>query len=813
MDTFFRDLRYAARKLLHTPGFTLVAVTMLALAIGATTAIFSIVYGVLLKPLPFKDPGQLVAIASENPPGKPTSMSALDFIDYRDGSTSFVGMAAMDHSNVNLTGTGVEPLRLSEEAVGARFFALLGVQPQLGRTFASNEDAPNAPKVVVLSDALWHGRFGGDPRVVGQTISLDGAPYTVIGVAPSGFTYPEKPDIWVPLVWPSWALLPSNRGAHFLSAIGRVKAGVPIEHAREEIAAIAKQLEEQYPESNTHYGGTVQPLQQQIVGDVRPALYAMLGAVGFVLLIACANVANLLLVRAAAREPEIAVRTALGAGRRRIVRQLVTESILLALAGALLGALLATWAVQAVVAFGPAGLPRLDEVAVDGRVLLFTVALALATGVLFGLAPAVHASRADVSRMLREGVRGSSRGGARRTRGALVMIEMALAVVLLVGAGLLLRSFVRLTHVDPGFRTDHVISFNVAISDAKYPYDRNKNIFVAQLSEQLTRLPGTEAAAVALEQPLGDSHMRTIMEIAGRPKPTPGNEPDTDIDPASPDYFRALGIPVIRGRLYTAPEDRSSAPQVVVVNQEFVRRYFPNENPIGRRITLGVTHDTAQTGTPVTSGGEIIGVVGDVKQFGLGGKDYPMTYVPFGTFPQNDISVAVRSSADPKLIEGAIRAAVHQVDADLPIFGLATMDQVVHDSVAQPRFYLLLLSAFAGIALLLAALGIYGVISYTVSQRTRELGIRLALGASHERVVRMVLGQGLWLTLGGILLGLAAAFGLTRLITSLLFGVGAIDPLTFAGVAVILAAVAVLASWLPARRAARVDPVIAMRAE
>ena len=813
MDTLLHDLRYAARKLLRTPGFTFVAVTTLALAIGATTAIFSIVYGVLLKPLPFKDPAQLVLVASTHDDGKPQSMSALDFIDYRDKSRSFVGMAGMSQGNVNLTGTGVEPQRLFEARVGARFFELLGVQARLGRTFTPDEDAEGTPKVVVLSDALWRGRFGADPRIVGQHISLDGTSYTVIGVAPPKFTYPDRPDIWVPLVFPSWALDPSNRGAHWLLAIGRVKAGVPIEHAREEISAIATRLTEQYPKSNAKFGGTIQPLQERIVGNVRPALYAMLGAVGFVLLIACANVANLLLVRAAARESEIAVRSALGAGQRRIVRQLVTESVLLAVVGAGLGVILATWTVQAVVTFGPAGLPRLDDVTVDGRVLLFTAAVALVTGVLFGLVPALHAARANVSGMLREGARGSSAGGARRTRGVLVVTEMALAVVLLAGAGLLLRSFIRLTHVDPGFRTDHVVSFNVTIPDTRYLYDRQKNAFVAQLTAELQRLPGTDDVGVAFVRPFENYMMRTSFQIAGRPAPDPGNEPSSQINPASPAYFRALGIPLVRGRLYTTAEDRPDAPQVVVVNQELVRRYFPNENPIGQHITLGISHDTAQTGTQITSGGEIIGVVADVKQRDLAGEIYPMTYVPLTTLPTNDLAVVVRTTADPKLIESGVRAAVRTVDPTLPLYQLGTMEQVVRDSVSQPRFYLLLLGAFAGIALLLAALGIYGVISYTVSQRTRELGIRIALGASRERVVRLVLGQGLWLTLSGVAIGLAAAFWLTRLIASLLFGVGAVDPITFAGVSVLLVGVAALASWLPARRAARVDPVIAMRAE
>ena len=813
MGTLLQDLRYAVRKLLRTPGFTLVALATLALAIGATTAVFSIVRGVLLDPLPFKNPAQLVSVGSVSEQGKPTLMSAPDFVDYRDQSSSFVGMAAIDQGSVNLTGPGVEPMRLVRAEVGARFFELLGVQPEIGRAFTPGEDAAGAPRVVILSDALWRSRFGADPRVVGRSISIDDSLYTVVGVAPARFAYPALSDIWVPMVWPSWALEPSSRGMHYLTAIGRVKSGVSIEHARQEIATIGRRLETQYPVSNTHRGGTIELLQEQMVGDVRPALLAMLGAVGFVLLIACANVANLLLVRAATRESEIAVRVALGAGRGRIVRQLVTESVLLAAVGAALGAVLAMWVVQAVVAFGPARVPRLGEVAVDGRALLFTAIIAVVTGILFGLVPALHAARSSLDQLLREGRRGSSRGGAQRTRGALVIAEMALAVVLLTGAGLLLRSFIRLAQVDPGFRTDRVTSFSVTIPDTKYPHDRQKNAFVARLSEQLERLPGVEGVAVSSMRLLSGSGIRTLVKIAGRPEPAPGNEAVSAVDAVSPGYFRELGIPLKQGRLYTAAEDRSDARQVVVVNQELVRRYFPNENPIGQRITLGVSHDTAQLGTEVESGGEIIGVVGDVKLLGLARENYPMTYVPYGALPLNDISVVVRSSADQKLIESEIRAAVRAVDPELPVYGLATADQIVSDSVAQPRFYLVLIGAFAAMALLLAALGIYGVISYTVSERTRELGIRIALGASSERVMRLVVGEGLWLTVVGVAMGLVAAVGLTRLIASLLFGVGAFDPLTFAGVAILLVGVAAVSSWLPARRAARVDPVIAMRVE
>jgi predicted permease len=813
MDILLQDIRYAARKLARTPGFTLVAVLTLGLAIGATTAIFSVVDGVLLKPLPFRAPERLVRVGSTTREGPITAMSPLDFIDYRDQSRGFEGMAAVDVRDMNLTAAGALPQRVNAARVGARFFELLGVRPQLGRAFAPGDDESGAPALAVISDALWKGRFGSDPGVVGRAVSLDGRPYAVVGVAPPTLTYPQRPDVWIPKVWETWETEPRNRGSHSLSGIARLKPGTTVEHGRREIETVAARLARQYPESNTGFSGTVQPLQEQIVGTVRPALLTMLGAVGFVLLIACANVANLLLVRAAARESEIAVRTALGAGRGRLVRQLVTESVLLALAGAVLGALLASWAVDAVVAFGPRRLPRLDEVAVDGRVLLFAAAIAVATGIAFGIVPALQAARPDIGQVLNAGVRGSSRGGGQRTRSVLVMSEMALAVVLLVGAGLLIRSFTRLVRVDPGFGTEDVVTFNVTLPDAKYPFDRDKRALVGALVERLRALPGSQAVGVVFNRPMGRHVMRTAFDVAGRAPNPPDRRTPTGAQPASPDYFRALHIPLVRGRLYTPADDRPDAPPVVVVSEEFVRRYFPTEDPIGKRITLGVTHDSAQTGTEVRAEGEIVGIVGDIKETALAEPAYPTTYLPYNTFPVGDLAVLVRSTADAEMVEGAARTALHELDADLPIHDMRPMSEVVTESVSQPRFYTLLLGGFAAIALVLAAVGIYGVISYAVTLRTRELGIRVALGASSEQVVRMVLGQGLALTIVGVAVGLGAAFLLTRVIASLLFGVGALDPLTYGAVAAVLLGVAALASYVPARRAARVDPLLAMRAE
>ena len=819
MDTLIQDVRYAARKLLRTPGFTFVAVATLALAIGSTTAVFSLVNGILLEPLPYPQPEQLVRIGSTrtggdaSPQGGLTSMSLLDFRDYREGTRSVARMAAIHSGTRNLSGDGSEPLRLRSARVSASFFDVFALPMQLGRGFAASEEVDGAGRVVVLSDGLWRSRFGADPRIVGTAITLDGEPYTVVGVAPRDFAYPSERDIWTPLAPQPFEEDPENRGAHYLSGIGRLAPGATAAAAKRELETIAARLTTQYPETNTNFGAAAEPLREQMVGDVRPALYAMFGAVGFVLLIACANVANLLLVRAASRETELAVRTALGAARGRLVRQLVTESLLLSLAGAVVGSAIALWIVDGVVAFGPQGLPRLGEVSVDARALGFTALVAVVTGLVFGLVPALHAARSETGQMLRESGRGTShRAATNRTRSVLVVTEFALAVVLLVGAGLLIRSFVRLTQVDPGYDVERVVTFTVSLPSGQYPYDRQQRAFADDVLERMRRLPGAQSAAIAFGRPLERSMFRTIFDVDGRPPNPPERRTPVDVRSTTPDFFRTLGIPLVRGRLYT-PDDRNGRQHVVVVNQEFVRRYFPNEDPIGLRITLGWGRDTAETGTSIEVGGEIIGIVADMRQYGLDSEPYPTTFLPYHQHPLDAVSVLVRSSAEPEAVQAAARAQMRSLDPNLPLYEMTTMEQALADSVAQPRFYMLLLGGFAGVALLLAALGIYGVVSYTVSQRTRELGIRIALGATRQKVVSLVLTRGLVLTVVGVGVGLVAAFWMTRVLASLLFGVDALDPVTYAGVAIVLVGVAALASWIPARRAARVDPVIAMRAE
>lgn len=812
MNLLFQEFRHAARKLLRAPGFTAIAVLTIALGIGATTAVFSVVYNVLLKPLPYRDAGQLVSVESVRN-GDPMPMSPLDFMDYREQARSFTGLAAIDRGTINLTGVGSQPVRLRSTRVSASFFEVLGVNAVRGRLFRAGEDEPGAPRVVVLSYATWRSEFGGDPRVIGQTVSLDGNPYSVIGVAPSWMRYPENTELWVPMQFQPYEIDPGNRGAHSLDGIARLAPGVTVQAATRDLGRVAGRLAAAYPESNAEFGAGAYPLQAQIVQNARAALLMLMGAVAFVLLVACTNVANLLLVRASAREAEMAVRTALGASRWRIVRQLAAESVLLAGLGTGAGLVLAAWAVDALVAFGPRGLPRLDEVSMDGRVVAFAAALAVVTGLLFGAAPAIHVLRADISEMLRGGGRGASgRRTGQRTRHALVVVETALAVVLLVGAGLFLRSFTRLVAQDPGFSPMHVTTATVSLPANKYRLDRDASTFVDRLTARVRALPGVRDVAVGFGRPLYRGHIRTGFEVAGWPPSTPNSRRIVTVRPVSPSYFAVLGIPLDSGRQFTAT-DRADAPQVVLVNEELVRRYFKGRAPIGERLTLGWDRDTVEWGAKSAVGGTIVGVVRDVTEAGPGSKVEPIVYTPFAQVPVTDITVLVQAKGTLASVASGLRSALRGVDPDLPLFDVTTMDAALAESVAQPRFYTMLLSGFAGVALLLAAIGIYGVIAYSVSLRHREIGIRLALGATRDRVLRLTMRQGVVLAAAGIPVGLVAAFWLTRYVSGLLFGVGGLDPLTFGVVPLVLMAVAAVASYVPARRAARVDPVVTMRAE
>ena len=813
VDTLIRDIRYSARKLLRTPGFTAIVIGTLSLAIGATTAVFSIVNGVLLEPLSLRDPSRVVSVSSVGRDGKRNAMSLPDFFDYRAQSKLVAAMSAIDGGTHNLTGTGGEPVRLTGARVNANFFDVVGVSPILGRGFVRGEDEKGAQRTVVLSEALWRSQFGSDRAIIGRELMIDGRAHTVIGIVPR-IEIPRANDVWLPLIPENGEDDPSARGGHFLRGVGRLAPGASVERAAVELSHIARRLEQQYPESNANFGATAIPLREAIVGNVRPALLVMLAGVGFVLLIACANVANLLLVRASTRETEIAVRTALGAAKRQLVRQLITESMLLALGGSIVGTALAAWAVDAVKAFGPRGVPRLANVAIDTRVLVFSAVVAIVTGVLFGLAPALHAARTNVGQMLKESTRGSSgRRGTRRTRGALVVAEMALAVILLVGAGLLARSFVALTSVDTGYRADNVVTMSVSLPNTKYPWDQQAITFVHQLLDRVRQLPEVQSAAIAFGRPLSENGMRVTFERTDRPPSTPGKRLVADVRVVTPEFFSTLHIPIVAGRgLQTT--DSPNAPPAVVVSQAFVKQFYPNENPLGKHIVLGWGRQRSENkADTVNAGGEIVGVISDVKSLGANEAAPSTVYLPFDQAPLGDVSVLVRATASPALTINNTRSAIKEVDAELPVFDVKLMTDVVSESVAQPRFYAILLGSFAGIALVIAALGIYGVISYAVSQRTRELGIRIALGAQRESVLRLVIGQGLTLTLVGIAVGLAGAFLLTRLIATMLFGVAPSDPLTFVGVAAMFVLVACLASYLPARRAAGVDPIIAMRAE
>ncbi|HEY7876958.1 MAG TPA: ABC transporter permease [Gemmatimonadaceae bacterium] len=817
MDTFLQDTRYAARTLLRSPGFTIVAALTLALAIGANTAVFSVVNGVLLKALPFGNPDRVMKVANVRD-GRPTATSAIDYLDWRKQLTTFSALAAYGTAAANLTGAG-EPERVSAANVGADFWRVIGVTPALGRGFAPNEDRVEAARVVILGDAIWRRRYGADPKIVGSAVVVDGNPRTVIGIAPASLTFPEHPDIWMPLVFGHDDLDPGNRGAHWLDVVGRLAPGATVSTANRELAALARRLEQQYPESNSGFGGTVVPLQRFMVGDVRPALITLLAAVGFVLLIACANVANLQLVRASTRETETAVRTALGAGRWRIVRQLLTESVLLSLIGGALGALGAVWGVGLLVHLGPHDLPRLDEVRVDGTVLAFTTVVALATGVLFGIIPALATARGNLAGMLKETSRGSSGTKAsRRVRGTLVVSEIALAMVLLIGAGLLVRSFERLLAVNPGFRTDRVLTFNVSAPTTKYADRHSLRTLTADVLTRIRDIPGVASAAVVAGLPLGDFVIRTGVHITGTPVERPSERKRTYVTMVSPDYFATMGIPLVHGRDFST-RDRSGAPIVSIVNQEFVRRYFPNQDPIGKRIELGWTQDTVSAKgngsdtSQITLGGEIVGVVGDVKRRGLASETSPETYTAIDQPTLNEFSVALRFSGPAAAVEAQVRRQMRAVDPDLPIARLQQLRDLVSASVSRPRFYMALIASFAAIALVLAAVGIYGVISYTVSQRGRELGIRIALGATRRNVMGQVLRPGLAMTVAGVAVGIVASLAITRLIASLLFGVTPLDPLTFAGVSIILLGVALAACIVPANRASRLDPVEAMRVD
>ncbi|MGA9770725.1 MAG: ABC transporter permease [Blastocatellia bacterium] len=813
METLYQDLRYGARMLVKGRAVTAVAIIALALGIGANTAIFSVVNTVLLRPLPYKNADQLVMIWETNSEVQigfdllPVSIAA--FADWRNQCESFEAISILDAERFAFTGSGV-PERVGGASVSAGFFDLMSVTPILGRVFSPEEDKPGANTVVVISHALWQSRFGADKDVCGRTIMLDGRSYTIIGVMPKGFQFPRvedlppyfqasiQSDMWTPIGLTGEQL--ANRGSHNKSVIARLKPGFTVAQAQAEIEAISNRIAGQYPEARG-WGAKVLPIKEQLVGNLRVALFTLLGAVGFVLLIACANVANLLLARATSRQKEIAVRTALGATRWRIVRQLLTESVILSLAGGVIGVLLAVWGVNVLLAISPSNIPRKYEISIDGYVLAFTFAVSLVTGILFGLAPAFQVSRFNLSETLKESARGSTAGNS-PLRSLLVVAEVALALVLLIGAGLLLNSFSRLSGINPGFNPTNVLTMKLDATSSDDDDPKQARIF-QQIIEKVKALPGVESAGAVSDIPLSGGEEIDQFTVEGSPAPTNYNDtPLADFRFIDEGYFSTLKIPLVAGRDFSE-RDTASAPPVVIISESLARRFYRDEQAVGHRLKAGDFESRAPLAT-------IVGVAKDVKHTTLEQETRPQLYFPYQQKLWGRLTIVARSQSD---VSAAMRNAVWEVDKDQPITSFKMMDEYLADSVSQKRFNAILLAAFAVVAMLLASVGIYGVMSYTVTQRTHEIGIRIALGAKQRDVFKLVVGQGLKLTLAGVGLGLSAAFALTRLMESLLYNVSATDPATFIVISIILAGVALGACFMPARRATKVDPMVALRYE
>ncbi|HSK77681.1 MAG TPA: ABC transporter permease [Thermoanaerobaculia bacterium] len=808
MGDLLRDLRHALRVMIQSPGFSLAAILTLALGIGAATAIFSMVDAVLLRPLPFAGQDRLVTVWGEVRERNQAhvEVSLQDYEGWKEGNRVFsdLGLLAATDSDLALTG-GDQPLHVRGRLVSANLFDVLGVRPALGRSFRPEEDRPDSQDVAVVSHGFWQRQLGGDPGVLGKSVSLDGEPHLVIGVMPAGFRFPRDVDLWIPAG--PLGTAPELKTIRVFEAIGRLKPGVSIEQAQTDMTALSVRLEEVHPQANQGYRAALYPLVHEILGDTRPALLQLLAALALVLLIACANVAGLLLARAASRQKETAVRIALGAGRPRLIRQLLTESVLLAFLAAAVGLLLAWLGLRIVTAVGPADIPRLDEVGIDGRVLAFTLLVSLVTAVLFGLAPALQAARPDLTSSLKEGGKSSASRGSRRLRSLLVVAEVALALVLLVGAGLVIRSFLHLQRTDLGFEPESLLTMRITLYGDKRPEPHQWAAFYRDVAQRVEALPGVERASVVLLRPLsGPIGWDYDFMIDGQTPDEQKTNPTSNHERVSPGYFRTMGIPLVAGRDFTW-SDGAEAPKVAIVNRSMARRFWPGQDPLGKRLRFG---RPGREGPWMT----VVGIAGDVRYRELQSVK-PDIYVPFLQDPHWAMDLVVRTASDPLSAASAVTAAVQEVDRDQPVSGITTMERALSDTVARPRLRSFILGAFAALALLLAAVGLYGIIAQSVAQRRQEIGIRIALGAGRPEVLRLVLRQGLGLTLAGLAAGLvlAAAVGATGWLATLLYGVEPMDFVTFAAVPLVLLAVAVAASLLPALRATRVDPLTVLRAE
>jgi putative ABC transport system permease protein len=799
----FEDLRYSLRVLARSPSVTLVAVVGLALGIGANSAIFTAMNAVLLRPLPYKKSDQLVLLWQVNrrTGDREIKVSAPDYIDWREQNSVFQDIATFNANSglgLNLSGAG-HPARISATSVTGNLFSVLGVTPALGRSFLPDEERPGPAPVCILSDDLWKRRFGSDSKIIGKAVTLNGEMWTVVGVMPAGFRFPQSVDLWVPAMVRSTAR--TKRAQHYLGVIARLKPGLSLDHAQAELASLARRMELQYPETNAGLGIRLVPLGTQITENIRPALLVLFGATAFVLLIACTNLANLLLVRATVRQGEMSLRLALGASRTRLVRQLLTESALLGLLGGILGLILAFVGTRLLFNHSPSNLPRTNEIAVDGRVLAFTLGLSIFTAVIFGLAPALQASKPDLIRTLKVGGSGFAMGrGGQRLRLLLVASEMALALVLLIGAGLMIRSFFRLREVNIGLNPTNVLTMRTTLTYDRYPVPR-QIAFFRQAVQQVGALPGVRSVGAVDNLPLGGSDVHSFG-IVGRSDWDPGDEPSGEFSVVTPQYFNAIGIPLKKGRHFTE-RDGDEAPRVAIINDAVASRYWPQEDPLGKHITIDFEREARQ----------IVGVVGNVRHLGLDQHEPLQVYIPQSQIGGAAMYLVVRTTSDPLNVVPSVRAAVEAVDSDQPVYDIQTMEQRLSDSVSPRRFNMLLLAIFAAIALVLAGGGTYGVMSYYVTQQTHDIGIRMALGADQVKVLTLVVGKGLVILFCALAMGVAVAFAFSRVMSGLLFGISTLDLTSILGASLLLTTVGLLAFYIPARRASRVDPMVALRYE